>query len=104
MRSWRGGAERLAQGAGFAAALSGCRSALSCLRTLGLPIKGIVGGEPFGKACNLAAERRELQLHRVIVNFPGAIDDARRRRNRDDIRHRPTTKRANNKLHRVDCL
>jgi hypothetical protein len=76
----------------------------SRLRTLALPIKGMVGGEPFGNAYDLGAERRELQLHRVILNLPGAIEDARRRRNRDDIRHRPTAKRANGELHRVDCL
>ena len=50
--------------------LRGRRNAFGRLRTLVLPMQGIVGGEPLSDAYDLAPERLELQLDGLIVGIP----------------------------------
>src|SRR6266542_2384799 len=64
-------------------------------------VKRDIGCEPFGDAHDLLAESLELQLDRLILNAALIVEDARGRRNRHDIRHRPTPKRPDRELHRV---
>jgi hypothetical protein len=63
-------------------------------------MKGIVGGEPLDNTYDLAPERLKLQLNRLILNPARAIEDARRRRDRNDVGHRPASERTDRELHR----
>jgi hypothetical protein len=58
-----------------------------------------VSREPFCDAHDLAAERLELQLDGLILDLARAIEDTRRRCDRNDVWHSPGSECSAGELH-----
>ena len=70
----------------------------------GLVVGRLAGRKPFRDAHDLAAERLELELDRLILDPAVGVEDSRGRSDRDNVRDGPTAQRSDGELHRVDRL
>src|SRR5437588_1962284 len=67
-------------------------------------MKRVIGGKLLRDANDLFPKGLELKGDRLLLDFTLVVEHARRGRDRNHVRHRPSPEGSDGELHRVDRL